>query len=268
VTPDELASLKHRRLLMTSKERIKSRHKLKGIRYPSAQRLAYLRALDSLLAALESELQEHFGLRTDAIHDNWFRRFGELRAKLDLIFSGPRVTWLLTDLAKQIESNTERGFQAQMATVLGVTAFTVSRSERLRELFIHDNTRLIKSLPSELVDKIEAAVIRATRQGSTVRVLEKELREKLALTKQRAQLIARDQVSKYSGELTRHHQAAAGINKYRWETSRDERVRPEHRKLDGQVFSWDKPPVSAKNGGRYHPRAGFNCRCDAIPVIG
>jgi hypothetical protein len=37
-----------------------------------------------------------------------------------------------------------------------------------------------------------------------------EFRDKLALTKRRAQLIARDQVSKYSGELTRHNQTSAG----------------------------------------------------------
>lgn len=268
MTADELAALKHRRLLLTSKERIKSRNKLKGIAYPSSERLVYLHSLNDMFAELEREVRTQLGLRNDTIGDNWFRRYGVLREKLDAIFAGPRVTWLLTDLAKRIETQTMRGFQAQMAPVIGVTAFTVARSERLRELFIHDNTRLIKSLPSELVDKIEAAVIRATRNGTPVRALEKEIHEKLALTKQRAQLIARDQVSKYSGELTRHHQAAAGIDKYRWETSRDERVRPEHRKLDGQIFSWDKPPVSARNGRRYHPRAGFNCRCDAIPVIG
>lgn len=267
MTSGELAALKHRRLLRTSQERIRSRHKLKGIRYPNAQRLAYVRALNGMIARLEVLLNADLGMRSDSIFDGWTRRIGQLREEFERIFSGPRVTWLLTDLAKQIEFGTERDFQQQIAPILGISAFSTSSAERLRELFVHDNTRLIRSLPTGLVDGVEAAVIRATRNGTAVRDLSRELLEKLALTKQRAQLIARDQVSKYSGELTRHHQASAGITKYRWETSRDKRVRPEHRALDGRVFSWDAPPISAKNGGRYHPRQGFNCRCDAIPVI-
>jgi SPP1 gp7 family putative phage head morphogenesis protein len=274
VTADDLAALKHRRLLMASEKRIRASRKVKGIGFPSAQRLVYLRALNSMLAKLEEELApalsqliQEFPSRMDSIASRLARRLAALREKVETYFTGPKVAWVLSDMAKQIESSTGRAFQEQVASTLGVVAIPTQSADQLRGLFVHENTRLIRSLPRDLVDQIEATVIRALRQGSTVRQLEREFRDKLALTKRRAQLIARDQVSKYSGELTRHNQTSAGIEKYRWETSRDERVRAEHRQLDGQVFSWDKPPVSARNGGRYHPRQGFNCRCDAIPVI-
>jgi SPP1 gp7 family putative phage head morphogenesis protein len=274
VTLAELAALKHRRLLMTSEKRIRAVHKVKGVGYPSAQRLAYLRALYGMLEWLEQEsgpafaqLIQEFPSRTDSITSHLSQRLAALREKVETYFTGPRVAWVLSDLAKQIESSTSRAFQEQVGAALGVTGITASSSEQLRALFVHENAKLIRSLPHELVDQVEAAVLRALRQGSTVRQLEREFRDKLALTKRRAQLIARDQVSKYSGKLTRHNQTSAGIEKYRWGTSRDERVRAEHRQLDGQVFSWDKPPMSARNGGRYHPRQGFNCRCDAIPIL-
>ncbi len=128
--------------------------------------------------------------------------------------------------------------------------------------------QLILSLPQNFVDLVEQMVLTGLRQGSHVRDLERSIKDKLAIAKQKAQLIARDQVSKYSGDLTKHHQTYAGIKQYTWQTSRDERARPEHRVLDGQVFDWDKPPVSEKNCERFHPRQGYRCRCDAIPVVG
>lgn len=270
MTEDELAVLKHRRLLMTSEKRIRATRKIKGVGFPSAQRLAYLRALNVMLAQLEadlapaiSQLLQEFPIRTDSIASRLSQRLAALREKVEIYFTGPKVAWVLSDLAKQIESSSSRAFQEQVGAGLGIAS-----SDQLRALFVHENTRLIRSLPHDLVDQIEVLVIRALRQGSSVRQLEREFREKLVLTKRRAQLIARDQVGKYSGDLTRHNQSSAGIEKYRWETSRDERVRSEHRVLDGQIFSWDKPPISTKNGARYHPRQGFNCRCDAIPIIG
>jgi SPP1 gp7 family putative phage head morphogenesis protein len=63
----------------------------------------------------------------------------------------------------------------------------------------------------------------------------------------------------YSGSLTKHHQTSSGIKKYRWQTSRDERVRESHRSRNGKLFSWD--------GVGHHPRSEVNCRCDAIPIL-
>jgi uncharacterized protein with gpF-like domain len=113
-----------------------------------------------------------------------------------------------------------------MAPILGVVAFATPSPDKLRSLFVQENVKFIRSLPTTFIDQVEQLVTQALRQGTPVKQLERSIKERLAITKQRAQLIARDQVSKYSGDLTRHNQAAAGITHYRWETSLDERVRP------------------------------------------
>lgn len=51
------------------------------------------------------------------------------------------------------------------------------------------------------------------------------------------------------------------------ETSCDERVCAEHRALDGKEFPWDTPPMSEESGEKFHPGRGYQCRCDAIPVV-
>ena len=83
----------------------------------------------------------------------------------------------------------------------------------------------------------------------------------------RAKLIARDQTVKHNAAVQQAQAKAAGVNKYRWRTVRDEAVRPMHAKLDGQVFSFDQPPVTNKNGDRNNPGGDYQCRCQAEIVI-
>jgi SPP1 gp7 family putative phage head morphogenesis protein len=77
----------------------------------------------------------------------------------------------------------------------------------------------------------------------------------------RAKLIARDQISKYNGQLNQTRQTALGLSKYRWQTSGDERVRDTHKALNGKIFSWDNPPSVG------HPGDEINCRCVALPIF-
>ncbi len=49
--------------------------------------------------------------------------------------------------------------------------------------------------------------------------------------------------------------------KYIWRTRGDEKVRPSHAALEGQVFSWDNPPAIG------HPGEDHNCRCMAEPHL-
>ncbi|MEI6806776.1 MAG: phage minor head protein [Myxococcaceae bacterium] len=228
---------------------------MKGVRYPAAQRLAYVRLLNGLLEQLT--------------HDpSWYSQDPRvLEDKLAQLVGSTRVAWVLGDIAKKIESITQEDFQKQLAPVLGVTALAIPTADELRKLFVQQNMKLIKSLSENHLNQVEQIVLTGLRQGSHVRDLERIIRNQLGVTKQQAQLIARDQVSKYSGDLTKHNQTYVGITHYRWETSRDERVRPEHKALDGKIFAWDSPPVSHRSGDRFHPRQGYRCRCDAIPVI-
>ncbi len=76
-----------------------------------------------------------------------------------------------------------------------------------------------------------------------------------------AALIARDQVSKLNGQLNRARQTAAGITSFVWETREDDRVRPEHRELQGRTFTWDE------GAGGVYPGEPIQCRCWARAVV-
>lgn len=97
--------------------------------------------------------------------------------------------------------------------------------------------------------------------GVRVEELQKMLQERGDVSESRAELIARDQTLKTLGGINEARQKDAGVDSYTWSTSLDERVRPDHEELEGQVFSWGSPPEPG------HPGEDFQCRCVAIPVI-
>ena len=85
--------------------------------------------------------------------------------------------------------------------------------------------------------------------------------ERTDVSDSRAKLIARDQVAKLNGELTKERQTDLGVTGYIWRTVGDERVRDEHADNDGQFFTWDSPPSTGA------PGEDIQCRCWAEPVL-
>jgi SPP1 gp7 family putative phage head morphogenesis protein len=76
-----------------------------------------------------------------------------------------------------------------------------------------------------------------------------------------AALVARDQISTLNSSITKSRQTAAGIEDFSWQTQKDNRVRDEHRELQGTEHSWQ----SGANG--VFPGEPINCRCWAQAVV-
>jgi len=111
--------------------------------------------------------------------------------------------------------------------------------------------------PSLLAD-VERVVDEAHRSGLRVEILAHDLRERFGVSDSRAELIARDQILKLNGQINKQRQMGAGITRYRWVTSRDERVRERHQELDDTIQEWASPPEVAP-GRHEHPGGDYQC---------
>jgi SPP1 gp7 family putative phage head morphogenesis protein len=150
------------------------------------------------------------------------------------------------------------------------------------EEFIKDATRkniaLIKTVPSQYFSQIQTLVEQAVDKGQLTRDVSKKLTELKETAKNRARLISRDQVAKLVGVTNEARQRNAGVSEYIWTTMGDSRVRSfantsgasDHKRLDGTIQKWSKPPVTVfsgkRSGERNHPGQDINCRCIARPV--
>jgi len=123
------------------------------------------------------------------------------------------------------------------------------------------NIALINSIPQQYLDRVEQAVMASLQAGTLNDTLADELKKIRGVTDSRAKLIARDQLGKINSRLSQIRQQSLGITHYYWSTSHDERVRDRHRRWDGDLIAWDKPPIDG------HPGQAIQCRCTAIPDL-
>ena len=118
-----------------------------------------------------------------------------------------------------------------------------------------------------------AGAVSGMSEGKSINDISKEIKERYGVTKSRARTIARTEVGKLNGNLTKVRNQELGIKTYTWVTANDgERVRPSHRELHNLLCRWDNDRVySDDNGKSWKRRSGkmfigkpgddINCRC-------
>lgn len=244
---------------------------------------AYAARIKSVIEALEQAIEEELfpqietitqGARVhvDDAADTIERVFDRIRVRFAQLFREVVVERTAADVALDINSENMEGIRTQMRTVLGVSPLQAEPwlLEQV-DMFVKENASLITSLPRERLADIEQMVYREARRGLSPRQMREKILEEFSVTEARAELIARDQVSKFNGRLSELRQRQLGIDEYVWRTSEDGRVRDDHARLNGQRFKWSDPPVTVRSGKRAgernHPGQDIQCRCYAEPVL-
>ena len=204
---------------------------------------------------------------TDELADSWIafaRRVGRLKSK-QLAESAFEKT------AEGLEIFHRRQFVANIKREIGVdvqAALKEVSTKRVVDAALVENIELIKTISDSVKDRASSIITDGLTAGRDYQSIRKSLldlggfKEQYAGTEiRRARTIARDQTQKFFNAIDRVRQTDVGIKKYTWRTSRDERVRDDHKANDGKTFSWGKPP---KTG---HPGHDVNCRCYAEPDL-
>lgn len=171
----------------------------------------------------------------------------------------------------------DKRFSAQFSAAVadGIDLERVIRKGRLGDKVTAAAERhaaLIRGITAEIAKRIETRVNDLMVQGATNELIAKALSDSFGFGLKRARFIARDQASKWNGELNRLRQRQVGVTTYVWSTSRDQRVRgnpdgrypnakPSHWAREGKTFRWNDPPSDG------HPGMAINCRCTAKAVI-
>lgn len=190
--------------------------------------------------------------------------FGTLRIRLGRMVREAAVSPIVDQFGREIVKWNTR----EMRRILSVDL--ADETPALRAILAQirrDNVALITSIADRLLDDVFRTVTESVIHGTRVETLAREIRERYSVSDSRARLIARDQTLKANASLTQERHKEAGVSRYVWSSSRDERVRPIHALLDGFVFDWSDPPITAEDGSTNHPGEDYQCRCIAIPVL-
>lgn len=183
-----------------------------------------------------------------------------INQSLDVTYVSPQT--IVAKVAFQTSKFNEKQWQKITKAVFGVDVFYEEpwlQSEMAS--FAQSNVALIKSIRDKSVTDIERITYEGVRSGRRAEEIAIDIKNQYGVTRNRAKVIARDQVGKFNGQLTRLRQLDAGVQAFRWSTAGDERVRPQHDMLEGQVFSWNDPPSIG------FPGEPIMCRCIGEPLF-
>lgn len=223
---------------------------------------------DRVFPEIESLLAEA-GTRDDANRaDRWPERIRDLfvATRSAIKPAEDQAQESMRTLGDKVQSHATDEQIREIRAVLGV-APTFYDDDKVRDLlnaWKQHNEAFITRFSDETIQEAQDVVSRGVRSGTAQKGIRDELRRRFKISDNRAQRIARTEMSQLHAQITRERQRELGIEQYIWRTARDERVRDTHEDLDGRRFAWNDAP--AATGGQ-HPGEPVNCRCVAAPAV-
>lgn len=181
--------------------------------------------------------------------DPWARAVGE--RMVAEVAAADRTAW------RKLSANIGRGLRREIDTA--------PTGQATRDA-LDRQVGLIKSLPLEAAERVHRVTLDGIAKGRRAEDIAAEIAETGEVTKSRANLIARTEVSRTATELTKARAQHVGSTHFIWRTAGDSDVRASHRKLNGQTFRWDDPP-ECDPGHRALPGGIWNCRCYPEVVV-
>lgn len=264
--------------------------------YPASAEREFQRVLNGYMALLDKAVKAHLpameaaykrSMRKDARFDADQNLDKTVRAEilgisdqLEKMLEKYGLKTQVEKIAKLTKNTSVREWRKLVNKTLGVDITTDYYNGeayvRALEEWVVNNVNMIKRIPQNALGDMQAIILDGYLQGKALSEIQHDIQNSYNVSKRYAKFLARDQLATLSSQITQMQHRDAGITKYKWSTSKDERVRPCHRALHGKVFSWDDPPEMwyptksrgiVYTGRRCHPGEDYNCRCVAIPVF-
>lgn len=228
--------------------------------------IAIVNRVQTALRPLMSEIPElvrgaQSELRVDAGEGSRARAI--IEAAEQGVIAGPSQLEVLAGrFAERVSTHNRNQLRRQVRAALGADVLATDTGvAALIDGFVAENVGLIKTLPQSVFREVETTVTRGLTSGTNTRDLTKQIQGRFGVARNRARLIARDQIGKLNGQINARRQQNMGVTHFIWRTSQDERVRDDHEAIDGERFSY-------KTGGAPGeglPGQPIQCRCYAEP---
>ena len=164
--------------------------------------------------------------------------------------------------------DSKRAFEKAVRAISISPKLTEAQRDIIADEWGRNLNKYIKSWADKTIFELRDRVQANTFAGRRAEALEDVIRENYGVSQRKAQFLARQETSLLMSKFRETRYGQIGVRRYRWSTSHDERVRSDHKHLNGKVFSFDSPPVTdARTGARNNPGEDFGCRCVAVGLV-
>lgn len=189
--------------------------------------------------------------------DHWQRKFDALAPELAKVFVDGAT------------STTQAAFQAELSKA--GFAVKLQMTPAMREGYqavLQENVALIKSIPSQYLERVEGDVWRAVSQGFDLERLTNTLQQNYGITHRRASFIAKDQSFKAKSTIEKVRRLECGITQAQWMHSHGGREpRASHVKAGADKLVFDIRKGAYIDGEWIQPGYLPRCGCSSRPII-
>jgi len=240
--------------------------------YPMSLEREYARELVKYVRKVRDICKRHIPAMVDAAMWNAIRADDWTEEQTEDIDSEitaeeeAAIMAIILAMFNRVKTFNRRQQEKFFRAIFGATPREIDRAdyEKIRQIWANQNIELIHSINRRTLESIRYAlsenIVRAVDREILVKELTDSIMHMAEVNEKRAALIACDQVGKLNSQLVQLEQMSQGVEKYKWQTMEDSRVRPQHQSYNKKDFSWSEPP----DGG--HPGWAIRCRCVAIPL--
>ena len=249
-----------------------------GHTYPHGVSRQYTADMRKIIKAMTQEINRDLMpiIKSDVQSKNGNKRMDSLsevmakiRQMLDRLIPG---ILLAERYATETYQANERNISNSIKRSLGIEINLPISELNMMEDWVSTNVMYIQDLQEEYLKRIQKAVVNGYTKNSKYSEIAEEIQKATGITWRRANTIAQDQIGTLNGLVTKERNKELGIEKARWRTLSDERVRgdpsgfypnarPSHYAREGVEFDWDK----GINGEV--PGEPIRCRCFAESII-
>ena len=198
--------------------------------------------------------------------------------KLKAKYSSRTFTSEYKSAAENTAGRTSKVNRAQTKAQLDAVGINIFKDTpslgKFLKSFTARNVSLIRTVPDQALTSVQTVIESGIASGLRIEEIQKQLfyiikpedgasSSEFRKARNRAALIARDQVLTFSQQLSKARQTENGVSRFVWRTVGDERVRPLHEDRDGKEYAWE----TGAGAQDPYPGSGINCRCSPEPVL-
>lgn len=242
------------------------------LRQVKAEFKAFLRTRDQ-------EIREAFKAATPAAlrKDDTLSEVERLIEQFKIYFSRELSDQDILNIAErsgaEVEDLVSKSVDRQWKRVLGINPLQNNKEalDYIRER-MKITASLIKSVPERRIPLMHNYLLDAYQRGLSLGDIEEKIDAEFAGMTTNSERLARTEIGKIYSSTTEFRQKELGVEKFKWVTAGDDRVRESHLEAERNdvgfgpgIYRWDEPPIV--DGVEATPGDPINCRCIALPVL-
>lgn len=231
-----------------------------GAKFHKREKVFYL-AIEKTPEYIRAEAAA-FRIRAQTIHSKIKSKLVDISENINKMISGKFVD------AKDAVVGFDKSFE-KIADKLRVAPTISTASQKQLKAEYNDNMKLwIQKFSEQSITDLREIVTDNAERGYRFDSLVSKISDRYSVAKSKAKFLARQETGLFMAKYRQLRFTEAGVRKYRWSTSHDQRVRHDHRELDGTIQFYSEPPIVDRSTGRKaNPGQDYNCRCVDEPII-